>query len=372
MKDERYTKLAGNLIRYSVRLAPGENVLIEAMSGQEAALATELIRAAYLAGGQPHIQFHNQEARRALLSGLTVPHAELMAAQDLVRMKNMQAYIGLRGSDNVYEDGDVPDERSAIYQKHYSKPVHSEQRVRHTKWCVLRYPTASMAQLAHMSTEAFEDFYFDVCNLDYQRMSDAMDPLVALIDRTERVRLTGPGTDLRFSIKGLPAVKCDGHRNIPDGEVYTAPVRDSVNGVISYNAPSVYQGTHFSDVVLEFRDGKIIRAEANETEQLNKILDIDEGARYVGEFSFGLNPYILAPMNDTLFDEKISGSIHFTPGSTYDACDNGNRSAIHWDLVLIQRPEYGGGEIYFDDKLIRKDGRFVPPELACLNPENLR
>src|SRR5690606_32848804 len=239
------------------------------------------------------------------------------------------------------------------------------------KWVVLRYPNPSMAQLAGMSTEAFEDFYFRVCNLDYAKMDRAMDPLKELMDRTDRVRIVGPGTDLSFSIKGIGAVKCSGRRNIPDGEVYTAPVRDSVNGTISFNVPSVYNGFKYENVRLTFRDGRIVEASANDTARINALLDTDEGARFVGEFSLGFNPHILHPMNDILFDEKIAGSLHFTPGQAYEEADNGNRSAIHWDLVLIQRPEYGGGEVWFDDVLIRKDGRFVHPALEGLNPERL-
>ena len=241
----------------------------------------------------------------------------------------------------------------------------------HTKWVVLRYPNSAMAQMAEMSTEAFEDFYFKVCNLDYAKMSRAMDGLIELMSRTDRVRITGEGTDLSFSISGLPAIKCDGHRNIPDGEVFTAPVRDSVNGRITFNTPSKYQGFTYENVTLEFRDGRIVNASANDTERINKLLDTDEGARYVGEFALGFNPYIEKPMKDTLFDEKIKGSFHFTPGSCYDECSNGNKSAIHWDLVCIQRPEYGGGEIWFDDVLVRKDGVFVLKELEPLNPEKL-
>jgi aminopeptidase len=229
-----------------------------------------------------------------------------------------------------------------------------------------------MAQAAGTSTEAFEDFYFDVCTLDYSKMSKAMDSLVALMEKTDKVRLTAKDTDLSFSIKGIPAIKCDGQLNIPDGEVYTAPVKTSVNGYLTYNAPAVYNGYTYENIRLEFKDGKIVKATANDTERINKIFDTDEGARYVGEFAIGVNPFILKPMKDTLFDEKIAGSIHFTPGTCYDNAENGNKSSVHWDLVLIQRPEYGGGEIYFDDILIRKDGIFVIDELKCLNPENLK
>ena len=236
---------------------------------------------------------------------------------------------------------------------------------------ILRYPNSAMAQLSNMSTEAFEDFYYKVCNLDYSKMGTAMENLVAAMEKTDRVRLVAKGTDISFSIKDIPAIPCAGDMNIPDGEVFTAPVRDSINGVISYNTPSLYQGFTYENISFTFEKGKIIKAVANNTEKINQVLDSDEGARYVGEFAIGVNPYVLNPMKDTLFDEKICGSIHFTPGACYDEAPNGNRSVIHWDLVLIQRPEYGGGEMYFDDILVRKDGRFVTPELECLNPENL-
>ncbi len=370
MNDPRITKLAENLINYSVALKPGENILIENI-GEGLPLVKALIKEVYKAGGVPFVTIKNPEVDRLLISGCSEEQMKMAASFELARMERMQAYIGIRASQNVSENSGVPSEKMKIYMEHFSKPVHSERRVKHTKWCVLRYPNHAMAQLANTATEYFEDFYFKVCNLDYSKMSKAMDPLKELMERTDRVRITGRGTDLTFSIKGLPAVKCDGKRNIPDGEVYTAPVKDSVNGVITYNVPAVYQGVTFENICLKFKDGKIVEATANDTKRINEILDTDEGARYIGEFSLGVNPYIEKPMKDTLFDEKISGSIHFTPGSSYEECNNGNRSAIHWDLVFIQRPEYGGGEIWFDDKLIRKDGIFVLDELKGLNPENL-
>ena len=223
-----------------------------------------------------------------------------------------------------------------------------------------------------MSTEKFEDFYFDVCNLDYSKMGKAMENLVEYLNRTDKVHIVGPGTDLTFSIKDIPSIPCAGDANIPDGEVFTAPVKDSINGTLQYNAPAVYQGFTFENIKLTFKDGKIIEATANDTKRINEVFDTDEGARYVGEFAIGVNPYVVTPMKDTLFDEKIMGSFHFTPGNCYDDAPNGNHSSIHWDLVCIQTPEYGGGEMYFDDVLVRKDGRFVVKELECLNPENLK
>jgi aminopeptidase len=240
------------------------------------------------------------------------------------------------------------------------------------KWCGLRAPNESMAQAAGMSTEDFEDFFFNVCTLDYKKMSAAMDPLVALMEKTDKVQIKAPGTDLTFSIKDIPVVKCDGKHNVPDGEVFTAPVRESVNGTITFNTPSNYMGFTYDNIRFTFQDGKIVEALANDTERINKLLDSDEGARFIGEFAIAVNPYILTPMQDILFDEKIAGSFHFTPGRAYEVADNGNRSQVHWDLIQIQRPEYGGGEIWFDDVLIRKDGLFVLPELEALNPENLK
>jgi aminopeptidase len=370
MMDPRVKQLAKNLVRYSVRVEPGENVLIE-MIGPETAFVKALVDEVLEAGGRPYVELTDPAVMRRILLGATEDHMRELGEIQLARMERMQAFIGIRAGGNASELADVPADKMKLYEMLVQQPVHLERRVNHTKWVVLRWPNASMAQSAGMSTEGFEDFYFNVCNLDYAAMSKAMDPLKALMDRTDRVRITGPGTDLTFSIRGIGSVKCDGHRNIPDGEVYTAPVRESVNGTITYNVPSVRGGFTFENVRFRFENGKIVEAEANDTKRLNDILDTDEGARYIGEFSIGFNPHILTPMKDTLFDEKIAGSLHFTPGQAYRKADNGNRSAIHWDLVLIQRPEYGGGEIWFDDRLIRKDGRFVVPELEPLNPENL-
>lgn len=370
MNDPRIQKMARSLISYSVKLQKGERLLIEVIDSG-IPLARAVVKEAYRVGGVPFITVRNRQLDRELMLGAEQPQLEALAQIELFQMKQMDAYLGIRAADNVNETADVPGELQQNYIKYYSRPV-SEARINHTKWCVMRYPNPAMAQLANMSTEAFEDFYFDVCTLDYQKMDQAMKPLKKLMEQTDQVRITGPGTDLTFSIKGLPAIPCSGELNIPDGEIFTAPVKNSVNGTISYNTPAIYQGFTFEQIWFRFENGKIVEARANDTARLNQVLDTDEGARYIGEFSFGLNPYILKPMKDTLFDEKICGSIHFTPGNAYQECDNGNKSAVHWDLVMIQRPEYGGGEIHFDGHLIRKDGRFVLPELECLNPENLK
>lgn len=371
MVDDRIKILAKNLVNYSCAVKANDKVLIESV-GLELPLVRELVREVYRAGGVPFVTIKDAAVERGLLLGATEEQMKSRARYEAVRMIEMDAYIGVRSGNNSAELSDVPAEKIDLYNKHFWNEVHGNIRVSKTKWVVLRYPSPAMAQLANTSTEDFENYYFQVCNLDYSKMDAAMEPLAALMEKSDRVRIIGKGTELTFSIKSLPAIKCTGRRNIPDGEVYTAPVKESVNGWISYNTPAQYQGFTYENIRFDFEDGRIVKATANDSEKLNKVLDTDEGARYIGEFSLGVNPYIIKPMKDTLFDEKIAGSIHFTPGSAYDSCFNGNKSAIHWDLVYIQTPEYGGGEIYFDDVLIRKDGRFVLPELEGLNPENLK
>jgi len=370
MIDARITRLAETLIHYSCDLQPGDKILIEAIDVPHE-FTCELVRLAHAAGAHPNVFLKSKQVMRQLLLDATEPQLLAMAETEETMMEQMDAYIGVRGSPNVSELSDVPAESMNAFEKLIWKRVHSDIRVAKTRWVVLRWPTPSMAQLAGKPTEVFEDFYFDVCTMDYERMSKALVPLLDLVRATDRVRIVSPGTDLEFSIAGIDAQPCDGKRNIPDGEVYTAPVRDSINGTIQYNTPTLYQGHSHQDVFFRFEDGRIVDADSNNSEHLNTVLDSDEGARYIGEFAIGFNPYIREPMRDILFDEKIAGSIHLTPGNAYDVAFNGNRSQIHWDLVLIQRPEYGGGELWFDDVLVRKDGMFVLPELEGLNPENL-
>jgi aminopeptidase len=371
MVNERVSTLAHILVNHSCKVQPGEKVMID-LFGDDKELAIALVQEVYKARGFPFVQLTDQLVHRSLLMGTNGEHLDFWTQIGLDQMKKMDCYIGVRGSENISEYSDVPDDLMSLYSRTYSHAVHTEERVNNTKWVVLRYPSGSMAQLANMSTEGFTKYFFDVCNVDYVKMEKAMRPLVARMEKTDHVHIKGPGTDLQFSIKGIPVISCAGEHNIPDGEVFTAPVKNSVNGTVQYNAPTIYNGFLFDNVKLEFKDGKIINATANNTEKINQIFDTDEGARYIGEFSLGVNPNINHPMRDILFDEKINGSFHFTPGQAYEEADNTNRSAIHWDLVCIQRPEYGGGEVYFDGELIRKDGLFVVDDLKALNPENLK
>jgi aminopeptidase len=368
LTDPRFTKLAQGLVNYSCSLKKDERVLIDAFDIPDG-MVIELIRAAKARGAHPYVNINRARVTRELTLGAEESQYAALAEVELARMQKMDAYIALRGSDNIFEASDVSPERAQMVAR-IMRPV-LQHRVDKTKWVVLRWPTPSMAQQAGMSTESFEDFYFRVCTLDYSRMAPGMNALVKLMEKTDRVHIKGPGTDLTFSIKGIGAEPCGGLRNIPDGEVYSCPVRDSVEGFIQYNAPTVYLGCSFDNIRLVLRKGKIVEATGSNAKRLNEILDSDEGARYIGEFALGFNPHIVNPMRDILFDEKIAGSFHFTPGNAYEDCGNGNKSQVHWDMVCMQRPEYGGGEIWFDGKLIRKDGMFVPKALHKLNPAYL-
>ena len=372
MHDSRLTKLANVLVNYSCAVKDGERILIEAIDVPHE-FTCELIRVARDAGAHPVVKLESNRIKRALMRAGSEQSWQLITETEKGLMEKVQCYIGVRGNPNVSELSDISSEHQALYENSVWKRVHTEVRVKKTRWVVLRWPSPSMAQMAEMSTEAFEDFFFDVCTMDYARMAAAMKPLARRMMQTDVVRIRGPkDTDLTFSIKGIPAVECEGRRNIPDGEVFTAPVRHSVNGVIHFNTPTLYRGETHNDVRLTFKNGKIIEATSTNSTKLNEVLDADEGARYVGEFAIGFNPYCIKPMKDILFDEKIAGSIHFTPGGSYDEASNGNKSAIHWDMVLRQTPECGGGELYFDSMLVRKDGRFVTDDLLGLNPERLK
>lgn len=368
MTDHRYDLLARQLAVHSLQIKTGDKVLIDVTDTPDEMTAA-LIKAVRGHGGLPFLRLNHSRLSGEMLSGATDEQYEAIARHAMAEMKDMDCYIAIRGKQNSFELSSVPSDSMATAMKHL-RPV-AQRRINKTRWCALDWPTPGMAQQAGMSTPAFEDFYFNACLADYGKLGEAMKHLARLMESADQVRITGPGTDLVFSIAGMPAIPCAGERNIPDGEVFTAPVRDSVEGSILYTAPTVFQGIPFDNIAFEIEKGRISRASAGspaKTDALNRILDTDPGARYFGEFSFGTNPHITFPMRNILFDEKIAGSFHLTPGQAYDVADNGNTSQVHWDLVCIQTPEYGGGDIYLDGELFRDDGSFLDPKLAPLNP----
>lgn len=370
MKDPRYEKLAQLLVNYSVRVQPGEKVMVNSSIAVPEEFDAELVKAIGEAGGIAFMQTYKNKVARMETFYATKELFQARLKYDLQKLKDMDCSIGINGIENSADWSDTPKETKELGKEYYGKYTR-DIIVDNAKWCGTYWPTPAFAQMANMPTEAFEDFFFDVVLLDYKKLKEGELILIDRMNQTDKVHILGPNdTDLTFSIKDIPAVGCWGDRNIPDGEVYTAPVRNSVNGVIQYNCPTTADGKPVDDVRFVFKDGKIVEESGSDIDAIRAVINDDEGARYIGEFSLGVNPKIKKPMRNILFDEKISGSIHLTPGRAYKEAYNGNNSNQHWDLVMIQTPEYGGGEIWFDDELIRKDGIFVPDYLKPLNPDN--
>ena len=364
--DERLKKLSKTIVDYSVNIKKGDRVLIQYESSMCKPFVKYLIKDIYEKKAIPFVKLLDNELNSLILEGADSSVIDEMYNMKKYEVDNFDVFIRICYTENEYEDKNV---KSSIRKELGSKTQDLDDiRINQRRWTLLNYPSLVDAYKAHMTYDEFYNYALDVMTVDYKLMNDKIKPLKDLMERTDKVRILGPNTDITFSINGLPAIPCCGTANIPDGELYTAPVKNSVNGVITYNTPSPYNGNIFNNIKLEFKDGKIINCHSSENNDLLKeIFDTDEGARYIGEFSLGFNPVITKPMGDILYDEKIMGSLHFTPGRCYEDCNNGNISSIHWDLVLIQTPQYGGGEVYFDDVLIRKDGKFVLDELKDLN-----
>ena len=370
---DRLKSFAKTIVEHCCAVQPGERVLVE-VTGCEDALAAEVIRAVYDAGGVPFYSQIWDSLQAAWLERAGGEDIRKRAEWDEARMREMDVYIGLRSNANSFDLSAVPADKTSLYRREYETPVHFRTRIPKTRWLVTRIPNASMAQNAGMPTREFEEFYYSCCGIDYDRFRARMQPLAEAMRSAHNVRIKGEGVDLRFEMCGAGVSVCSGTRNIPAGEVFSAPALESVEGYIRYNIPVRFNGMEFKGVRLGFERGRIvdIRCESGDAAALEAIFDTDEGARYIGEFAMGTNPFVDRVVGDILFDEKAAGSFHFTPGNSYEGCGNGNKSGIHWDMVYRMQSEYGGAEIWFDDTLIECDGLFVPDELQPLNPENLR
>ena len=365
MYSQEDKQLAEQLLNHSVQLQAGENIMLQLIGLNGVGLIRALAEAARNKKAHPFIKIEDPEINRVLLEQGDDEFWKNQSDTDqLPLMKKMDAFIGIRASENIYESSGVPKEANKAYSRNFLNPVHFEERVNNTKWAVLRYPSAAFAMNAKMPTETFRKFYYDACLFDYNKLEKAMEPLEEVLRKTDEIHLKGNGTDIRFSVKDQNWIPCFGRRNIPDGELFSSPILDSVEGEITY-APSVYQGKPFEFVKLKVEKGVVVDFDSSNNGALEEILDTDEGARRFGEFSFGLNPIIKNPMYDILFDEKIYGSNHLTLGNDYEIAPNGNTSNIHWDLVCI------GADVFLDGELIRKNRLFVKESLKGLNPNKL-
>lgn len=363
--ESKLDELAKKIVNYSVKVNVNERVLINTYVN-DSFFIKRLIYYITLNKGIPFVRINDESINSYLLETANENRYQEIKQHGLDDVNNYDIFINIRYTTNDYSKKNI--DENTLKNIALTTKESDYIRINERKWVLLNYPSNVDAYKAKMTTDTYKNYALDVMIFDYEKMNNDIAPLKKLMEQTDIVRITGPNTDIEFSIKDIPVIPCVGEANLPDGEIYTAPVRESVNGLITYNTPSPYNGNIYHKVSLLFKDGKIVEAKCDENnEEINKIFNTDEGARYVGEFSFGLNPLIRNPMGDILYDEKIIGSIHFTPGQAYKDAYNGNDSGIHWDLVLIQREEYGGGEIYFDHTLIRKDGKFVLPDLLHLN-----
>lgn len=362
-------KLAQKLVNYSCNVQREEKVLIE-YSDCSNSFVNYLIKEILDKGAYPFTRYVDRQLQRNILINGNEELFSMYAKYDAKQMQDMDAVILIKGARNEFEYSDVNPKQIQLYNAVYNKPVHHEIRV-NKKWVLLRYPTKAFAQSSRQSTESFTQYFFDVCNLDYSKMCNALENLKQLMEKTDVVRILAPNTDLTFSIKGIPAIKCCGECNIPDGEIYTAPVKNSINGQIQFNIPAVVDGKEYTNILLKFKDGKIIEYDCNDNESFKEIIEADDGSSYMGEFAFGINPYVDKPIGDILFDEKMNMSIHMAIGCSYDDAYNGNKSSVHLDLIQSHKISMGGGEIYFDKKLIRKNGEFILPKLVAINKQNL-
>ena len=375
MRDARLETLARHILTYSVQVGKGDRFNLQ-LTPAAIPLGKAILEEAKRLGAFPYVDMIDEELQRLRMEivdpddgGFSEESLKCAVEWGLRKYQDLKANVAIRSYDNDMETSGVDPRKTRLVAR-TNVPL-QDLIINQRKWVLFEYPTKGQAQKAGMSYDKFFDFVLDVSCVDYAQMRRDTEPLKARMARTDRVRLVGPGTDLSFSIQGIPIIPCCGEYNIPDGEIFTAPVRDSIHGTLAYNAPSIYWGKRFSDIRFTFVNGRIEQASCTGSqEDLDRILDSDPGARYVGEFAIGLNPRIREPFCNTLFDEKIFGSFHFTPGRCYDEAPNGNQSSVHWDLVCIQRPEYGGGEMWFDGELIRKDGLFVPEDLKSLNYGN--
>ena len=359
-------KLSDTIVNHSLKIKKNEKVLITSESINAKPLILSLIKKINQVGGLCQVKILDSDINSKILEGANKEEIDLISKMNSFEIDLFDAFIKIIYVDNEYNGMNIKkDIRKELDRKNHKS---NEIKINEKKWVLLNYPSNTLASKAHMTNSDFNDYIFDVMNVDYDKMAEDIKPLKKLLESTDRVRIVAPDTDLTFSIKDMPIIPCTGECNIPDGEIFTAPIKNSVNGKITYNTPSPYHGNIYNHVSLEFKDGKIVNATCDEEDdKINEIFDTDEGSRYIGEFAIGLNPKILKPVGDILFDEKIIGSIHFTPGMAYKEAYNGNDSDIHWDLVLIEREEYGGGKLYFDDKLVRENGKFVLDELKHLN-----
>lgn len=353
MADPRVTKLASILVHHSVRVKKGELIVINS-SSEAAPLALECYKLILKAGGIPSVNFSMPRFAYTYYKYAKPHQLNCFPKVAKFEAENLKGMINIGAPFNTKEFSNI-DPKKIVLRRRVTNPI--SEIILNKKWVGCDYPTNALAQDADMSLEEFEDFLFNATNIDWNKESKKQDKIKAVLDKGKRVRILADDTDLTFSIKGRTAIKCYGEHNMPDGEVFLAPVEKTTEGFIHYSFPVIYNGREVSGVTLKFKKGKVVDAKALKNEKfLKAMINTDKGSKYLGEFGIGMNPNITKFIKNILFDEKILGSVHLALGRAYKEGGGVNQSALHWDMIKDLR---NGGRVYIDDKLMHKNGRWL-------------
>jgi len=354
MVDKRIIDVAKLLIDYSTKTKSGDRVLIRADASAKD-LALEVYKHALLRGAHPWIRIDLPSSRYVFFKHASDEQLGFVPEHEMTEIKNTDVYLSLGAPSNVKELSSIDPARISARMKALKEV--DEWRVEKTRWVVFAYPTEALAQEAEMSLQEFEDFAFNACLVDWAEVSKKLEILKQNVDAADKVEIVSPDTHLEFSVKGRIGVAASGDKNMPDGEFYTSVVEDSVNGKVHFDVPAIWYGNVVEGITLTFEKGRVVSAKAARNQAfLEKILSTDEGAKRIGEFGIGLNYGITKSVKLILFDEKIGGTVHFALGRGYKETLSQNDSAIHWDMIKDLRKD---GEIYFDGKLVMKNGKWL-------------
>jgi aminopeptidase len=360
---KKLQKLADILVNYSISLKKGEKVLLRGYGFESYPLIRELYQKCLEAGAiSVDVRFSVDELSRIFLEEANDQQLKHLTALDKKIANSYDAMLQIVADENPYEMSGIDQKKLQIVQKS-RKPL--SDILHKKKWCLFYYPNTASAAMAKKSLEQWEDFVLDSCILDWEKEEKMQKKFIKLMEKVKHVKIVGEETDLELSIAGQKWKTCCGKANMPDGEIFTSPVRNSVNGEIKYNVPTNYQSHDFDWVKLWIKNGKVVKEESNNQKPLPGILNTDKGSRYFGEFAFGLNKNIKEGTRQILFDEKMGKSLHMALGKCYDECPNGNDSSVHWDLIFKFAP--AGAELFFDGKKVYSKTKWIDKRFSFLN-----
>ena len=366
MVDPRVSKLARLLVEYSIALKKGQTVLING-NAVAAPLIRECYRQALRAGAFPETNVGIDGLSEVFYKEASDEQLSFVSPFRKFRTERIDAYIGIWGDTNTRATTGCDPKKMAQFSKAnkaINKIFLDRASRKELRWTGTQWPCDANAQDAEMSLSEYEDFVYEAGHLDdpdpiatWKAISKSQKAMVDALNKCREIRVVAKDTDLVLGVRGRKWLNCDGHENFPDGEVFTGPVEKSVNGHIRFTFPAVRQGREVINAALEFKDGKCVKATADKGQDfLQAMIDMDAGSCYLGELAFGVNYNITRYTRNTLFDEKIGGTVHVALGAGYPETGNSNESGLHWDMVVDM---HNGGKIFADGKLIQQDGKFL-------------